>query len=704
MRFLKMASIVAVFVGVATATFFFGIEPIINQNADGPASWRAFSWRVQLYLMKATGKVPDLSWVELFEVTRERGGFSLEEMFINGSSLEGALANPYTKTTDLAAGQRIFREQCALCHGDEARGLHAPALDRPGFKNGDSDLRIYQVLRDGVPNTAMVSTDLSMVERWQLIGYLRSLQLRFANRDIKVFTPDILAVTSQQIEAPESRPGEWLTYSGTYNGWRYSPLSEITPANVSNLRVRWISQFRSEDLKYEATPIVAGGLIFLTVPPARVIALDAKTGNVVWKYERRLPANLPICCGRVNRGLAILGDSLFFGSLDGYLVALNAHNGEIIWQTQVAKSSDGYSMTGAPLVVKDSVVVGVAGGEFGIRGLLAAFDVATGQRRWKFDTIPGPGEFGHETWSSDAWKTGGGSTWVTGSYDPSLDMLYWGVANPSPPFSGDKRPGDNLFTNSVVALNASSGKLAWHFQFTPHDEHDWDSAQTPILADVVVNGANRKVICWPNRNGFYYVLDRTTGEFLSGVPFVDQNWAEGLSPTGRPIPSKGSDVTKSGRLTRPGVVGGINWQPAAFDPQRELIFIPAAEEASVFTKSDPDKLIRGKSGQFLGSGGSLAETPNFSVRALNVATGQRKWEYLTPKGELSDHSGLLATAGGVVFGLSGGVLFALDSANGKELWRISIGGSTVAAPITFSLDGRQVIAVLGGQSLILFGL
>ena len=320
----------------------------------------------------------------------------------------------------------------------------------------------------------------------------------------------------------------------------------------------------------KSTPLVVGDVIFLTVPPASVVALDAKTGNVIWKYERRLPDNLPVCCGIVNRGLAILGDTLFFGSFDGYLVAINAHNGKVIWQTQVAKSSDGYSMTGAPLVVKDSVIVGVAGGEFGIRGLLAAFDAATGQRRWKFDTIPGPGEFGHETWKSDAWKTGGGSTWVTGSYDPSLDLLYWGVANPSPPFSGDKRPGDNLFTNSVVALNASSGKLAWHFQFTPHDEHDWDSAQTPILADVLINGVERKVICWPNRNGFYYVLDRTTGEFLSGVPFVEQNWAEGLSATGRPILSKESDVTKGGRLIKPGVIGGMNWQPAAFDPRKEI--------------------------------------------------------------------------------------------------------------------------------------
>ena len=227
---------------------------------------------------------------------------------------------------------------------------------------------------------------------------------------------------------------------------------------------------------------------------------------------------------------------IFFGSLDGYLVAINANDGKVIWQTSVASPSDGYSITGAPLVVNGSVVVGVAGGEFGIRGFLAAYDVSTGQQQWKFDTIPGPGEVGHETWENDAWRTGGGGTWVTGSYDPSTDLLYWGVGNPSPAFSGDVRPGDNLFTDSVIALHASTGKLAWYFQFTPHDEHDWDSAQTPVLADLPINGVVRKVICWPNRNGFYYVLDRVTGEFLAGVPFVEVDWAKGLTSGGTADP------------------------------------------------------------------------------------------------------------------------------------------------------------------------
>jgi alcohol dehydrogenase (cytochrome c) len=245
------------------------------------------------------------------------------------------------------------------------------------------------------------------------------------------------------------------------------------------------------------------------------------------------------------------------GTLDGYLVALDATSGSVIWQTQVVKPSDGFTITVAPLIVNDSVIIGVSGGEFGIRGFLSAYDPKTGRQQWKFNTIPGPGEFGHDTWKNDAWQTGGGSTWITGSYDPSLDLLYWGVGNPAPGFRREARPGDNLFTDSIIALHGSSGKLAWHFQFTPHDDHDWDAAQTPILADIPIKGALRRVICVANRNGFYYVLDRTTGEFLAGEPFVELNWAKGLDSAGRPILSSDAEVSRSGRLTRPGVGVGL---------------------------------------------------------------------------------------------------------------------------------------------------
>ncbi len=376
----------------------------------------------------------------------------------------------------------------------------------------------------------------------------------------------------------------------------------------------------------------------------------------------------------------------------------------MIWQTRVANPSDGYTLTGAPLVANQSVIVGVAGGEYGIRGFLSAYDPQNGREQWKFFTIPGPGERGHETWKTDAWRTGGGPTWITGSYDPSLDLIYWGVGNPAPDFSGDSRPGDNLFTNSVVALHAGTGKLAWYFQFTPHDEHDWDSTQTPILTDVVINGVARKAICWANRNGFYYVLDREVGTFLVGVPFVEQDWALGLDTSGRPILRKDGEVSKTGRLTRPSVAGGTNWQNTAFDRSKGLIFVPATEGASVFTKSSTP--VRGERGVFMASGGSSSVSPIQVVRALDVASGAKRWEHYAPSSAAFSlgYSGLLATGGGLVFGASGGDAFAIESVTGQEVWRASLGGATLAAPISFTVDGRQVIAVLAGRALFVFGL
>jgi alcohol dehydrogenase (cytochrome c) len=347
-------------------------------------------------------------------------------------------------------------------------------------------------------------------------------------------------------------------------------------------------------------------------------------------------------------------------------------------------------------------VVGVAGGDFGIRGFLAAYDVSTGQQQWKFETIPGPGEVGYETWENDAWRTGGGATWNTGSYDPSTGLLYWGVGNPSPDFTGDVRPGDNLFTDSVIALRATTGKLVWYFQFTPHDEHDRDAAQTPVLTDLMINDVVRKVICWPNRNGFYYVLDRITGEFLAGEPFVELDWAQGLTAAGRPILPNIAKVSTAGRRTKPGIDGATNWQNSAFDQRRGSIFVPAAENSSVFTKAPPDRVTHGPNGRFEGSGWIQTEPATNQVLALDAATGRLKWKYKSPPGY--HYSGLLSTEGGLVFGASGGVCFALDADTGREVWRVSLGGNTKSAPISFTVDGHQVIAVAAGRALFVFEL
>jgi alcohol dehydrogenase (cytochrome c) len=686
---------IIVTIGAVGTTYYY-----IKAHTDKPISEAIFR-RAQIVLKKATGALPELSWMEIFKMMPQEGGYGLP----NGSEqgADAAISNPHTGGEDLKAGGHLFREHCARCHGPNGEGYLGPSLARMGYKNGDSDLAIYRVLRDGIAGTAMEPAHLSFLERWQVIGYLRNLQFHSDNGDDEP-RPLNIQVNSEQIRRANDNPGEWLSYSGSLSGWRYSSLSEITTANVSQLRLLWSYQSTTSERKIQSTPLVVSDTIFVTEPPATVVALDARTGEMIWKYERPIPVDLPIEFGKTNRGLAILDSSLFFGSLDGYLVAIDANTGKVNWQTQVVKSSDGFTLTGAPLVVNHSVIVGVAGGDFGVRGFLAAYDVKTGQQQWRFDTIPGPGEAGHETWQNEAWKQGGGGTWVTGSYDPALDLLYWGVGNPAPLYAGEVRPGDNLFTNSVVALHASSGKLAWYFQFTPHDEHDWDSTQTPMLADLLIDGTERKVICWPNRNGFYYVLDRVTGEFLAGTPFVEISWARGLSAQGRPILADAGALTERGRITSPGFIGAVSWQPSAFNPGRGLVFVQAIEGQSVFTKSAAAGVTHRQNEKFWGSGGSMVGPVTKVVRALDAATGTKRWEYRSPKGKgFGGWGGLLATAGGLVFGASEASLFALDAATGKELWHVGL-GDTWAPPITFQSQGRQVIAVWAGRGLFLFGL
>jgi alcohol dehydrogenase (cytochrome c) len=677
------------------------------EDGQNETIWNSIACRERLYLQKLEGRVTELSWIELLQMTTHRGsGFSCP----NGSSIQAGLQySTIASDEDRKAGAQIFREKCAQCHGtDGSGGPIGPSLTRSDYDHGDSDLAIYETLRDGIPGTAMPSTGLPLHELLQVTAHVKMLQAHPAeNKGSPATAGPAVHVSSDRLQAAGSNTDEWLTYSGSYNGWRHTSLSEITPANVAQLRVRWIKQFDVSDPNIEATPLVVGGILFMVADATHVSAIDTKTGNVVWEYKRPVPANLPLGFGRVNRGLAIHESTLFFGTVDGYLVAINANDGKPIWQTLVANPSNGYSITGAPLVVNDLVIVGIAGGEARTRGFLAAYDVSRGEQRWKFDTIPGPGEIGHETWGNDAWRTGGGATWITGSYDPSTDLLYWGVGNPNPDFSGDERPGDNLFTGSVIALQAKTGKLAWYFQFTPHDEHDWDAAQTPILADVLINGAVRKVLCWPNRNGFYYVLDRGTGEFLAGVPFVDIDWASGLTSAGRPILVDVAKVSTAGRRTRPGITGGTNWQNPSFDSGRGSVFVPAMESSSVFTKSPSNKVLEpGANGFFLASGFSQIGTATHEVLALDAATGRRKWTYTAPSGSGSDlnYSGLLSTEGGLVFGATGGVLFALDADTGREVWRLPLGGTTKSPPISFTVDGRQVIAVSAGRALFLLGL
>jgi alcohol dehydrogenase (cytochrome c) len=659
-------------------------------------AWTSISCRAQLYFQKAQGKVPELSWSELWRLSSQRGlGFVCAEgrPVLQFSSVASA--------EDRRLGAGIFHERCSGCHGtDGSGGSVGPSLTRSAYNHGDSDLAIYQVVKGGVAGTAMPRAGLELSDALRVIAYVKTLQAHLPEDQEP--SRSAINVGSERLQAAGKNTDEWLTYSGSYNGWRHTSLAEITPANVARLRARWIRQFDISQQNIEATPLVVDGIIFIAADAGHVLALNAKTGELIWQYVRPIQADLPLAFGPVNRGLAVSGSTIFFGTPDGYLVALNAADGKLIWEIPVAKPSSGYSISGAPLAVNHLVIVGVAGGEFGIRGFLAAYDVTSGKQQWKFYTIPGPGDIGHETWVNDAWQTGGGGTWVTGSYDSSTDLLYWGVGNPSPDFLGDVRPGDNLFTNSVIALHASTGKLAWYFQFTPHDEHDWDAAQTPILADLSIKGVDRKVICWANRNGFYYVLDRITGEFLTGVPFVGIDWAIGLTSAGRPILVEAAKVSTGGRRMRPGI-GATNWQNLAFDQRRGTIFIPATESSAVFSKRPPDEATNEAHGYDLGSSWSQVEPPVRLVVALDAATGSRKWQY-NESISGRDYSGLLATEGGLVFGASGGVLFALDIDSGREVFKQLLGGSAMSPPISFTIDGEQVIAVAAGRTLFVLGL
>jgi alcohol dehydrogenase (cytochrome c) len=663
----------------------------------------ATRWRLFLIGRKLRGDVREVTWGELLRMIGPSSRYYLRPIISEGRSVNGAIQNPFTAQGDIDDGAKTFRARCSPCHGQDGVGDRAPPLNRPAYNHGNADFVVYRIVERGLAETGMPPSGLDEQQIWQVIAYLRTRQSAAAGGAQREATSALkIDVTHDQIVAAPDRPDEWLTHSRAFNGRRYSPLAEITAANVGKLRLRWVHQLATNDPIIEATPLVAAGAMFVSQPPSGAVALDVHTGNQLWHFGRDLPVSMSLCCGRVNRGVALLGSTVFLGTLDAHLIALDAATGNPKWETTVADVADGYSITVAPLAVGDLVIVGVSGGEFGIRGFLAAYAADTGKQVWRFNTVPGPGEPGHDSWQGDSWKTGGAPTWVTGAYDPDLDLIYWGVGNPSPIYSGVDRDGDNLYSNSAIALHRKTGQLAWHFQFSPHDEHDWDSNQTPMLAELTIGGAQRKLLAWANRNGFYYLLDRATGEFVRGTPFVKQTWARGLDPRGRPILADGGRPTRKGALVYPGVAGGANWQSSAFHPGLGAVFIPATEGSSVFTNSPPE---RHQPGALYVASGATTEEFEPVVRAIDAATGQQRWDYKPPRTRgIGGRSGLLTTAGDLVFGACEGQLFALDARTGAELWRVGLGGITAAAPISFGLDGHQAIAVASGRAVFVFEL
>ncbi len=515
-------------------------------------------------------------------------------------------------------------------------------------------------------------------------------------------------VTFERILNADAEPHNWLTYSRTLSNQRYSPLDQINTENVKDLEIAWIWQARSLE-KFEATALVVDGVLYTVQAPNDVVALDAETGRVFWTYHHEPSPDARLCCGRVNRGLAILGDTLYMGTIDAYLLAIDAKSGTLVWKTKVAEAADRFSITMSPNVIKDKVIVGTAGGDMGIRAHISAFDAKTGEEVWRFYTIPGPGEPGNETWSGDSWKTGGAAVWNAGAYDPETNLAFWGTGNPAPDWDGSVRLGDNLYSDAVVALDADTGELKWYYQFTPHDELDYDATQVPVLADIEWRGEPRKVMLWANRNGLMYVLDRVTGEFLDGKPYVVHNWWAGFDEKGRLIRKPDMEVTREPKVFYPHVHGAINWQPPSFSPKTGLYYVSHWENSSIVGIEgqfpQPNGVNRRQTAM-----GQVNLEPFFNtedeaygvIRAYDPNTLDPVWEH-----RMADitWAGVLSTAGDLVFGGGReGYFLALDARTGELLWRQSLGGQINAGPMTYAVNGRQYVTIAAGSALFAFRL
>lgn len=652
---------------------------------------------------KATGRLNDLDWSEMRWALGRHNGVDLERLAQTRNAYL-SIEDPLRATSDVEAGKLLFQENCRICHGDAGRGgPGGPNLYERIYRQGRSDWALFRTITRGIPGTAMAGRTFPREDVWRLVSYLQQTIVD-AKGDKSPVRATFESVTAADLQSAASNPSEWLTYSGSYSGQRHSQLQAVNKSSVSQLRIEWVRQFATVAERVETTPIVRGSVMFATVPPNQAMALDAATGAILWTHSWDLPPQLKLCCGQVNRGMAILGNRVFVGTLDGRLLALDASSGKELWEAVVADNRQVYSITGAPLAIDNMVLTGVGGGEFGIRGFIDSYDASTGKRLWRTYTVPAPGEPGSETWEGNSLRNGGAPTWLTGSYDPEARTVFWGVGNPSPNYNGEGRKGDNLYTNSVVALDVDSGKMRWHFQFTPHDVHDWDAAQIPVLLDAKFDGKPRKLMAWANRNGFYYLLDRTNGKFLVGTPFVKQTWADGLDENGRPRVRSGSMPTRQGSVVYPSITGGTNWWSPTYDPDSETIYIPTVDLGGIFYIM-PDRPATPEG--FLG--GTDIKVPNedmtAAVKALDVKTGRIRWEAKqTPRRTVVETAGLLSTAGHLVFGGDLDTFYAWDADTGKELWKCRLGAQIAAAPITYQLSGRQYVAIAAGRSLFAFAL
>ncbi|MFP5203880.1 MAG: PQQ-dependent dehydrogenase, methanol/ethanol family [Acidobacteriota bacterium] len=593
---------------------------------------------------------------------------------------------------------RSGEEVRGLVRAEDSFTLIMAGMDGKLHRFDKKDLAEERVLAHSLM-PADTGKTLSGGELENLVAYLKSLKQRDLSQTAEASLTGGLAYDRLRNAAAE--PQNWLTYWGNYGGAHFSALRQIGPENVTGLRAAWAVQMPGSST-LEATPLVVDGTMYTTGQPGQVFAIDARTGLTIWRYERAQKVVNPYQINVVNRGVAMLGNRLFLGTMDAALVALDARTGRVLWETQVADTMQGYTINEAPLAIQGKVIVGVAGGEYGIRGFVDAYDAVTGKRLWRSYTIPAPGEPGSETWSGDSWKHGGGPTWLTGSYDAELNLLYWAVGNAGPDLNGDVRKGDNLYSCSVVALDADTGKLRWYYQFTPNDTHDWDATEDLVLADARVDGKERKLLLQADRNGMFYALDRTDGTFLFAKPFVRVTWNRGYGKDGRPLLVEGWRASPEGSVVYPAAGGGTNWQNPSYDAASSTLYVTAHDGATKY-RIEPPTYEAGR--QYWGGANTwiTGEHDENDVLAIDTTNGTVRWKFPIPR--MSFGAGVLATGSGLVFaGTGDGSLMALDGKSGKPLWHFKTGGRMNAAPMSYAVNGQQYIAVSAGNVLYSFAL
>jgi alcohol dehydrogenase (cytochrome c) len=657
-------------------------------------------WRWAALAHKLSGEVPEIPLPDFVRWLAPRSPVNLYQLAAL-PNVHAAVTNEQHSVAAAASGGPLYARHCATCHGAAAQGAAGPSLVA-ALRAGLTDWAFFQATRWGRSGTPMATQPLAATEIWQVHSFVRSL----AQRDSGVGEDNeadakLAGLPFESIRDASARPGEWLTYAGSYAGHRHSRLTSISKANVGRLQVAWVAQLRGADAFLEASPIVHAGRMYVTESPEGVVALDAASGELLWRFRRPLPNGVLLCCGSPNRGVAMLGDSLFVQTLDAHLVSLDAATGDKRWEVKVADFRQGYSMTGAPLALRDKVVVGVSGSSFGARGFVAAFRAHDGRRLWTFNTVPAPGEAGNESWAADSWKTGGAATWATGAYDAATGTLYWGVGNPGPSYHASARAGKNLYSNSVVALDENTGGLRWHYQFTPSDDHAWDSSQQPVIADLPSTAGPRSALLWANRNGFYYVLERRSGRFILAKPFVKQTWNDGFSADGAPLMRPDARASAQGTLVWPWVGGGTNWWSPSFDARRGLLLVPTVDAASLYFEK-AERYAQGR--PFLGGAShvSASHPVTVAIKAIEAATGEVRWETALARGTANLHhsvGGILTTASGLAFTGYRDEILVLDSDTGAVLRRLRTGGVINAAPVAYEIGGRQYVAVMAGRSL-----